>query len=118
MLGDDAAVDRWLAEHADEFAALAEQRRLAGEEWVQPVIRRNMVELVDALIADPDLLPVEAAEQISIARIASSESDRTAADVMEPIAVIAETTPVRAGRPSPDRRPGRPAGGGLRGAAN
>ena len=96
MLGDGEAVDRWLADHAAEFAALAEQRRLAGEEWVRRVIRRNMIELVDALVADPDLLPAEAAEQISIARIASSESDRTAADVMEPVAVIVETTPVRA----------------------
>jgi hypothetical protein len=32
-----------------------------------------MKELVDSLVADPDLLPVEAAEQISIRRIASSE---------------------------------------------
>jgi predicted transcriptional regulator len=95
MLGDREAVDGWLASHADEFAALAEERRIAAEEWVQRVIRENMIELVDALIADPDLLPVEAAEQISIGRIAARESDRTAADVMEPIAVIDEATPVR-----------------------
>ena len=95
MLGDAAAVDGWLAKHAEEFAALAEKRRIAAEGWVQRVIRENMVELVDALVADPDMLPVEAAEQISIGRIATSESDRTASDVMEPIAVIVESTPVR-----------------------
>ncbi len=95
MLGDRAAVDGWLADHRAEFAELAEQRRLAGEAKRDEVIRRNMVELIDHLTADPDLLPCEAAERISIDRIASSERDRTVADVMEPIATILETETVR-----------------------
>lgn len=94
-LGDQIAVERWLAEHQPEFAALAERRRLAGEAQRNEVIRRNMVELIDYLIADPDLLPCEAAEKISINRIASSERDRTVADIMEPIATILETETVR-----------------------
>ncbi len=106
MLGDDEDVGRWLSDHADEYAALAEQRRAAGEKWLQRVIRRNMIELVDALIADPDLLPIEAAEQISIARIASSESDRTVADVMEPITVICESTPIRSAAQTLISKPG------------
>jgi CBS domain-containing protein len=53
------------------------------------VIQRNMRELIDLLVADPDLLPCEAAEQIAINRIAASESGRTVADVMAPIAHIA-----------------------------
>lgn len=94
MLADRAAVERWLAGHQAEFAELAEQRRLAGEAQRDEVIRRNMVELIDHLTADPDLLPCEAAERISIDRIASSERDRTVADVMEPIATILETETV------------------------
>jgi glutamate dehydrogenase/leucine dehydrogenase/CBS domain-containing protein len=88
MLGDAAAVDRWLADHAADFADLAEQRRQAGDAWVKRVISRNMRELVDLLLADPDLLPCEAAERIGINRIARKESGRTVLDVMEPIPTI------------------------------
>lgn len=95
MLGDRAAVDLWLVERQEEFAQLAEQRREAGEKQLQRVISRNMRELIDLLVADPDMLPSEAAEHIGIARIASRESDRTAADIMEPITTIDETHTVR-----------------------
>jgi glutamate dehydrogenase/leucine dehydrogenase/predicted transcriptional regulator len=88
MLGDREAVDGWLAEHRRDFEVLAERRRVAGVAQRDGVIRRNMKELVDRLVADPDMLPCEAAESISIGRIASSESFRTAADVMEPIPTI------------------------------
>ena len=91
LLGSQKSVDQWLDTHADEFAALAEKRRIAGEAWVRRVIRRNMKELVSLLVADPDLLPCEAAEQIGINRIKSSESDRTVADVMASISTILET---------------------------
>ena len=47
-----------------------------------------MTELIDLLISDADLLPGEAAERISIRRIASRESNRTAADIMEPMPTI------------------------------
>jgi glutamate dehydrogenase (NAD(P)+) len=95
MLGDREAVTGWLVEHRAEFEALAEKRRLAGEAQRDEVIRRNMKELVDGLVADPDTLPCEAAEQISISRIASSESYRTVADVLEPIPTITEDSTVR-----------------------
>lgn len=95
MLGDETAVKKWLERHTTEFADLAEKRRLAGEAWVHRVIRRNMKELVDHLVADPDLLPCEAAEKIAIKRIAASESDRTVADVMAPILTILETQTIR-----------------------
>jgi CBS domain-containing protein len=95
MLGDREAVDRWLADHRADFAALAEQRRVAGEAKRDAVIRRNMRELIGWLVADPDMLPCEAAEQISISRIASSESGRTVADVMLPIPIIAVERTVR-----------------------
>jgi glutamate dehydrogenase/leucine dehydrogenase/CBS domain-containing protein len=88
MRGDRAAVDRWLAEHAEAFATLAEQRRLAGEAYRETVICHNMRELVDLLISDADMLPCEAAEHISVRRIAARESGRTAADLMEPIPTI------------------------------
>jgi glutamate dehydrogenase/leucine dehydrogenase/CBS domain-containing protein len=86
--GDRAAVERWLAEHAEEFAALAEQRRQAAEASRETVIRHNMRELVDLLISDADMLPCEAAERLSVRRIAARESDRTAADLMEPLPTI------------------------------
>jgi glutamate dehydrogenase (NAD(P)+) len=86
--GDRAAVDRWLAEHAEAFAALAEQRRQAAETYRETVIHHNMRELVDLLSSDADMLPCEAAERISVRRIAARESGRTAADLMEPIPII------------------------------
>lgn len=88
MLGDRNAVDRWLADHADDFDQLAEQRRIAAESYREDVIRRNMHELVELLITDADMLPYEAAERISISRIASSEADRTACELMVPIPTI------------------------------
>jgi glutamate dehydrogenase (NAD(P)+) len=85
MLGDRTAVDRWLAQHADAFATLAEERRQAAEAYREEVIRHNMRELIDLLISDADMLPCEAAERISVRRIAARESGRTAADLMQPI---------------------------------
>jgi glutamate dehydrogenase (NAD(P)+) len=95
MLGDREAVDAWLADHHADLEALAEQRLAAGRAKRDEVIRRNMKELVDSLVADPDLLPSEAAESISISRIASSESYRTVADVMEPLPTISQDHTVR-----------------------
>lgn len=89
FLGNPKAVDIWLAEHADELSELAEKRRLAAEAYREEVIRRNMHELIDLLVADADMLPCEAAERISVRRIASSERDRTVADMMVPIPTIA-----------------------------
>jgi glutamate dehydrogenase (NAD(P)+) len=88
MLGNREAVDCWLAQHAEAFAMLAEQRRQAAEAYRETVIRHNMRELVDLLISDADMLPCEAAERISVRRIAARERGRTAADLMEPIPTI------------------------------
>ncbi len=88
MFGDRAAVERWLHDHAAEFEALAEQRRAAAEAYREDVIRRNMRELVDLLVSDADMLPCEAAERISIRRIAARESGRVAADLLVPIPTI------------------------------
>jgi glutamate dehydrogenase/leucine dehydrogenase/CBS domain-containing protein len=88
MLGNRKAVDRWLAQHAEAFATLAEQRRQAAEAYREAVIRHNMCELIDLLVSDADMLPCEAAERISVRRIAARERGRTAADLMEPIPTI------------------------------
>jgi glutamate dehydrogenase (NAD(P)+) len=87
-LGDREAVERWLEAHAQGLAALAEQRRQAAETYREDVIRRNMKELVDLLVTDADMLPCEAAEQLSIRRIAASELHKTASDIMVPIPSI------------------------------
>ena len=89
MCGNREAIDRWLLEHSAELEILAEQRRRAGEAHRDEVIRRNIRELIDLLVRDADLLPCEAAERISVRRIAASESDRTAADIMETAPTIA-----------------------------
>lgn len=95
MLGDRQAVEAWLADHAAELAELAEHRRTAAETYRDRVIRRNMRELVDLLVSDPDMLPCEAAERIAIGRIASSESERTAAEIMIPIPIISSRSSVQ-----------------------
>src|SRR5262245_35505107 len=95
MLGDQAAVEGWLVEHASQFASLAGERRLAAEAACDTVIRRNMQELVDLLLSDADMLPAEAAQHISVRRIAAHERGRTAADLMQPIPVLRLGSTVR-----------------------
>ncbi len=95
MLGDTKLVDQWLANHKDELLSLAEKRRAAGEKARSEVITRNMRELVDLLIADTDLLPSEAAEQISVGRITARERKRTAADIMERAVTIPESSTIQ-----------------------
>jgi glutamate dehydrogenase/leucine dehydrogenase/CBS domain-containing protein len=92
MLGDSENVNQWLAKFAKEFEGLAEKRRLAAEKARDEVIKRNMHELVDLLISDPDMLPCEAAESISISRITTKEKNRKAADIMESIITIQSTS--------------------------
>lgn len=86
--GNRRAVDQWLKEHKSEFEILAEKRKKEGEKKVRKVISQNMRELVDILVKDPDMLPCEAAEKISIYRMTSKERYQTVADVMSPIPVI------------------------------
>jgi glutamate dehydrogenase (NAD(P)+) len=88
MLGNRAGVDRWLTEHVVELNELAEKRRKAAEACREEIIRKNMRELVDLLVGDADRLPSEAAESISIRRIARRESDRTAAEIMTDIPTL------------------------------
>jgi glutamate dehydrogenase/leucine dehydrogenase len=88
LLGNAEGVSSWLAQHAQDLEELAEKRLKAAEKARDEVIRRNMHELVDLLISDPDLLPCEAAESISIRRITSKEKDRKASDIMESIITI------------------------------
>jgi glutamate dehydrogenase (NAD(P)+) len=95
MLGDNEAVDQWLQNHAVELNALAEDRRLAAEAHRDEVIRRNIHELIDLLITDADMLPSEAAERISVQRIAARESDRTAVEIMESIPTISMESTVK-----------------------
>jgi glutamate dehydrogenase/leucine dehydrogenase/CBS domain-containing protein len=88
LLGDFDGVNQWLSQHSQDFEQLAARRLKSAEKARDEVIRRNMHELIDLLISDPDLLPCEAAEIISISRITSREKDRTAADIMESVITI------------------------------
>jgi glutamate dehydrogenase (NAD(P)+) len=95
ILGDRNSVETWLAEHQSDLQELAEKRRVAAENARDEVIRRNMRELIDLLSRDADMLPCEAAEKISVRRIATSESSRTAADIMERMPTISRTGTVQ-----------------------
>jgi glutamate dehydrogenase (NAD(P)+) len=88
MLGNREAVEAWLRQHAAGFAGLSEKRLAAGRAGRESVIRHNMTELVDLLASSPELLPCQAAERISVRRLAARESERTAKDVMEPIPTV------------------------------
>jgi glutamate dehydrogenase (NAD(P)+) len=88
MLGNREAVAAWLRQHAAGFADLSEKRLAAGRAGRESVIRHNMTELVDLLASSPELLPCQAAERISVRRLAARESERTAKDVMEPIPTV------------------------------
>lgn len=88
MLGNRVAVDWWLAQHASELAALAERRCMAAEQKRDAVIRENMIQLIDGLVADDDALPCHVAERISIGRIVHQESHRVASEVMVEMATV------------------------------
>jgi glutamate dehydrogenase (NAD(P)+) len=88
ILGDRDEVEKWLKTHQLELEDLAEKRRIAGEKNRDEVIKRNMHELIEMLLSDADMLPLEAADRISVQRIAKSESARTAADIMTPIPTL------------------------------
>lgn len=88
IFGQHEKVDEWLGQHAVELSKLAKQRLQAAERYREDVIRRNMRELVDLLTSDADMLPCEAAERISVRRIAARERDKTAKDLMEPMPTI------------------------------
>ena len=88
IMGDIQAMEAWLENHADDLSELAEKRRSAAESHRDEVIRRNIREMIDLLVSDADMLPNEAAEQISIRRIAARESDRKAYEIMESIPSI------------------------------
>ena len=85
-------VNKWLDQHSQDFELLAEKRLKVAEKARDNVIKRNMHELVELLITDPDMLPYEAAESISIRRITSREKDRKASDIMESIITIQATS--------------------------
>jgi glutamate dehydrogenase (NAD(P)+) len=96
MLGNRAAVDGWLAQHADELAELGEKRYKAGELARHETITRNMRELVDRLVSDPDMLPSEAAEAISIGRMAGRERMRTAGAIMQHAITVPNSATIQA----------------------
>ncbi len=88
MLGNEESVNDWLNEHAEEFKLLSKKRLEAGRDAREGVIRHNMIELVDMLTANQELLPTPAAERISLKRLAKSEREKTAVDIMEDISII------------------------------
>ena len=95
-LGDAPAVETWLQEHKSEFAELSAKRLEAGQTYRERVIRRNMIELVDMLVDNPDLLPCKAAERINLERMRAKENQRTARDIMESIPTVSVNDSIQA----------------------
>ncbi|MFO7886036.1 MAG: Glu/Leu/Phe/Val dehydrogenase dimerization domain-containing protein [Desulfobacteraceae bacterium] len=83
ILKNEAAIEKWLNTHEEDFARLAETRQKAAVKKLETVMEKNMAELINGLIHEPDSLPCETAENISVQRIASREKARTARDIME-----------------------------------
>ncbi|TXT66452.1 MAG: Glutamate dehydrogenase (NAD(P)(+)) [Promethearchaeota archaeon] len=88
LLGNEEAVENWLRDHSESFESLSKKRLKAGIEDREEVIRHNMIELVDILTANQELLPTPAAERISLKRLAKSEREKTAVDIMQDISTI------------------------------
>jgi glutamate dehydrogenase (NAD(P)+) len=88
IVGNRSAVETWLAENETEFSQLSAKRLEAGNVHRDRSIRRNMTELVDLLSANTELLPGQAAERISLQRLTTKESERTAKDIMDPMPTI------------------------------
>jgi glutamate dehydrogenase (NAD(P)+) len=88
IVGNRSAVETWLAENEVEFSKLSAKRLEAGNVHRDRSIRRNMTELVDLLSANTELLPGQAAERISLQRLTTKESERTAKDIMDPMPTI------------------------------
>jgi len=88
LLGNKNEVMNWLNQHKKDFAELSKKRLIAGEEYRTNVIHNNMDELIDLLTSNPDMLPSNAAEKISLRRLIGKEEQLTAKDIMESIPTI------------------------------
>jgi glutamate dehydrogenase (NAD(P)+) len=88
IVGNCKAVESWLADNEVEFSRLSAKRLETGIAHRDRSIRSNMTELVDLLASNTELLPGQAAERISLQRLAAKESERTAKDIMDPMPTI------------------------------
>jgi glutamate dehydrogenase (NAD(P)+) len=88
IAGHRKAVEEWIADRETEFSELSAKRLAAGIAHRDQSIRRNMTELVNLLVSSEEMLPAQAAERISLQRLAAKESQRTANDIMDPMPTI------------------------------
>ena len=91
-LGNADSVQTWLDQNASELEELSSRRKASGEAWREKVIRANMSELVNLLSANAEMLPCQAAEEISLNRLDSRDQQRTVGDIMIPIATVSINT--------------------------
>ena len=86
------ACERRLADHADQFGLLAEERRALAQARRDQVIEQNMTLLITDLVDDASLLPCDVAEAIANGR---TESQKTIERLMVTsfVAVSPEETP-------------------------
>jgi glutamate dehydrogenase/leucine dehydrogenase/CBS domain-containing protein len=83
IVGNRKAVEFWLVDNEAAFSKLSAKRLAAGIEHRDRSIRRNMTELVDLLASNPEWLPGQAAESISLQRLTAKENKRTAKEAAE-----------------------------------
>lgn len=87
--GNREKVQEWLNAHNEQFIELAKERRKQAEQKRNHVIRENMTIFIRNLVRNPDLLPYQVAEKISLERII--KQDRFIKDVM--ITQVSHVTP-------------------------
>ena len=88
-------MEKWLSDNSAKFKKLSKKRLEAGEEYRENVIRNNMIELIDILTAQPDFLPSQAAERISLQRLKAKESELTTKDIMIAIPMIDSSSTIQ-----------------------
>jgi glutamate dehydrogenase/leucine dehydrogenase len=93
-LGNKEKVEEWLDKNTNEFKKLSNKRAEAGIKMRDEEIRHNIIEFINLLSQDANMLPSDAAEKISISRIASSEKKRTIGEIMCEISTVKENSSV------------------------
>jgi glutamate dehydrogenase (NAD(P)+) len=93
-LGNREKVEEWLQKHKKQLLNLSRKRAEAGVKMRDEIIKRNVIEFVELLASDANMLPSEAAEKLSVARITSSERRRSLREIMMPIKTVSKDTTI------------------------
>lgn len=90
-LGNIQKVEEWLDKNRNEFKELSNRRAETGMKMRDREISHNIKEFINLLSQDANMLPSEAAEKLSVSRIASREKKRTIGEIMCKISTVSDT---------------------------